>query len=143
MGMIYIILAMLLYTVGILFGAAAARHSDTNVATAIINTMSAVIPLAVVATIATKRSLSSDKFGITMAILGGLTVGLFVMAINKAFSVNKLGIVTPVVFGGAIFLSTILSYFIFKEKITPLQGLGLALLAAGFIIITYARATAR
>lgn len=135
---------MLLYSVGILFGAAAARHSDTNVATAIINTMSTVLPLIVVAYAASKKTLvSSDKFGITMAILGGLGVGLFVMAINKAFSVNKVGIVTPMVFGGAVFLSTIASYFIFKEKISALQGVGLVLLATGFIVITYARATTK
>jgi drug/metabolite transporter (DMT)-like permease len=64
------------------------------------------------------------------------------MALNKSFSLNKVGIVTPVVFGGAIFLSTILSYFIFKEKITGIQGLGLAFLAIGFILIIYAKATA-
>jgi len=141
--MIYIILAMLLYTAAILFGATASRHADTNLVTAITNTISALIPIVVVVHSLTKKTFSNYKFGIVMALLSGLAVGLFVMALNKSFSVNKVGIVTPIIFGGAIFLSTILSYFIFKEKVSALQGLGLVFLAAGFIIIIYARATAK
>lgn len=141
--MIYIILAMVLYGVGILFGTAASRHANTNVVAAIINTVSALIPVAVVAPILSKRTFTNQKFGVLMAIAGGVSIALFVMAINKAYSLNKVAIVAPIVFGGAIFLSTILSYFIFKEKVSQLQVIGLSFLAVGFGIIIYARATAK
>ena len=123
--MIYILLAMLLYSIATLFAVAATRHANTNLASALINTMSALIPIAVVVPTLSKKAFANQKFGLIMAICSGLLVGLFVMSINKAFAVNKVGIVTPVVFGGAIFMTTILSYFIFKEKISQLQLLGL------------------
>lgn len=137
--MIFIILSMLLYTVATLAGAAASRHLNTNIQTAITNTVSAFVPIIVAANLVAKKTFSPNRFGILMAVLSGMAVGLFVMALNKSFSVNKVGIVTPVVFGGAIFLSTLLSYFIFKEKVSLLQGIGLLLLAAGFITIIYAQ----
>ncbi len=78
-----------------------------------------------------------------MAIIGGILIAFFVMAINKAYVENKVAVVAPIVFGGSIFLSAILSFVFFKEKITSLQGLGLALLGVAILIITYARATGK
>lgn len=62
------------------------------------------------------------------------------MTLNKSYSVNKVAIVAPIVFGGAIFFSAILSSFIFKEKIGSVQGIGLAFLGIGLALIIYARA---
>lgn len=138
--MIYIILAMCLYTVVILAGATSARHIDTNLATAITNIVSAFIPVVVAIHFAAKKTITSNRFGILMAVLTGVAAALFVMTLNKSFSLNKVGIVAPIVFSGAIFLSTLLSYFIFKEKVSFIQGIGLLLLAAGFITIIYAQA---
>lgn len=138
--MVYIILAMLLYAIGILFGTAASRHTNTNVAAAITNIVSAIIPIAVAAPLLSKK-IVNQKFGLAMAVATGVCVALFVLAINKAYALNKVGIVTPIVFGGAIFLSTLLSYFIFKEKVNTLQFIGLVILAIGFGIVIYARAT--
>ncbi len=81
--------------------------------------------------------------GIIYAVLGGLTVALFVMSLNKAFSVNKVAIVSPIVFGGAILLTTVASYFVFKEKVSLVQGIGLALLLVGLGLVIYARATGK
>ncbi len=75
-----------------------------------------------------------------MAILSGLVVSLFVLALSKSFTQNKIGIVAPVVYGGTILLSTVLSYFVFKEKLSLSEGLGLALVLAGLAVIIYARA---
>lgn len=141
--MIYIFLALVFYTVAILLGAAASRNANTNLVSAIMNTISAVIPVALVASLLSKKFIISQKFGVLMAVAGGVCVALFVMAINKAYSFNKVGIVAPIVFGGAIFLSTILSYFIFKEKVSQLQFIGLIILGVGFGFVIYARATGR
>lgn len=134
---------MLLYTVAILAGATASRHMNTNISATITNIVSAFVPIIVAANLVAKKTFSTNRFGVLMAVLSGGAVALFVMALNKSFSVNKVGIVTPVVFGGAIFLSTLLSYFIFKEKVSLLQGIGLFLLAAGFITIIYAQAVGK
>ena len=76
-----------------------------------------------------------------MAAISGIFVALFVLSLNKTLSENKVGIVTPVVYAGTIFLTTILSVFVFKEKVTALQSIGLAFLATGFMIIIYVKAT--
>lgn len=141
--MIYIILAMIIYSVAILFATAASRHANTNLAAAVINIFSALLPVAIVLPTLTKKSLQSQKFGVIMAVVTGLLIAVFVMTINKAYSQNKVGVVTPVVFGGAIFLSTIMSYFVFKEKVSQLQLAGLVVLAIGFGIVIYARAYAK
>ncbi len=141
--MIYIILAMLLYSVTILLGTAASRSANTNLVSAITNTISALLPIAVVIPILSKKTIVDQKVGIIYAVLGGLTVALFVMSLNKAFSVNKVAIVSPIVFGGAILLTTVASYFIFKEKVSLVQGVGLTLLLVGLGLVIYARATGK
>lgn len=141
--MIYIILAMLLYSVTILLGTAASRSANTNLVSAITNTISALLPIAVVIPILSKKTIVDQKVGIIYAVLGGLTVALFVMSLNKAFSVNKVAIVSPIVFGGAILLTTVASYFVFKEKVSLVQGIGLALLLVGLGLVIYARATGK
>ncbi|QQR63661.1 hypothetical protein IPH70_04125 [Candidatus Roizmanbacteria bacterium] len=56
---------------------------------------------------------------------------------------NKVAIVSPMVFGGAIFLSTILGYVIFKEQVSRFQAIGLFFLAVGLGFVIYARWTGR
>lgn len=141
--MVYIFLALIFYSIAMLFGIASARNANTNLAAAITNFVSAIIPIAVVIPIVSKKMVGQQKFGILMAALGGASIALFVMSVNKAYSLNKVGIVTPIVFGGSIMLVTVASYFLFKEKISSLQLFGLALLAAGFVVIIYARATGK
>lgn len=139
--MLYIILAALFYTGAIILGTTAARNADNAVISTIMNVVSAVIPLAVAIPAVIKNGLANQKLGIIYALLAGVAIALFTLALNKSYAVNKVAIVAPIVFGGAIFLSTILSYFIFKERIGTIQGIGLAILAVGLIFVIYARAT--
>jgi multidrug transporter EmrE-like cation transporter len=139
--MIYLVLALLLYTAAILIGAVASRNANTNLVSAITNLISIIIPVIVAAPLLAKKNLTHQKYGLVMAAIGGIVVSLFVLALNKSFTQNKIGIVTPVVFGGAILLSTSLSYFIFKEKVSGVEGVGLALMLGGLIVLLYARAT--
>lgn len=138
--MIYLFIALGFYAVGLLFGAAASRNVNTNLAAGITNALAAAIPLAVAWPYMTKATIQNHKFGVVMAVLGGICIAIFAMALNKSFTLNKVGIVAPVVFGGAILLSTMLSALVFKEKITLLEGAGLAVLLVGMGIIVYARA---
>jgi len=137
--MMYIIAALLLYTATIILGAYASRNANSSLVTAIMNTISAILPIAIIVPYLSKININNSKYGIIAAIFAGATIALFTLSLNKSFTVNKVGIVTPIVFGGAIFLSTLLSAILFKEKVSILQGLGLAFLGLGFMIVTYAR----
>ncbi len=141
--MVYIILAMLLYTAAIMFATTASRTANTNLITAVINTVSSIIPLALVVPLLNKQTIQHQKFGVTMAAVAGVFIALYALTIAKGYATNKVAIVVPVVFGGSIFLSAILSYVIFKEKISQMQGIGLLVLGVGLGLIIYSRLTGR
>lgn len=141
--MIYLFIAIIFYTAAILLGTAASRNVNTNLSSGIMNALSAIIPLAVAAPYFARKTIENHKFGIAMAVLAGICIAIFSMALNKGYTLNKVGIVAPIVFGGAIFFSTLLSTVVFKEKITLIEGVGLAVLFVGFGIIIYARAIAK
>lgn len=139
--MIYLILAVVFYSVSVLIGASASRNANTNLVSALNTFFSAIIPFIIIAPALSKKTFQTQKYGAAMAILSGFVVSLFVLTLSKSFTQNKIGIVTPVIYGGTIFCTTLLSYFIFKEKITLTEGAGLGLVLAGLIVVIYARAT--
>jgi drug/metabolite transporter (DMT)-like permease len=141
--MIWIIISMLCFSVALLAISTASRHIDSTLVSAVLNTVSAIVPVILVLSFSAKKSVESNKFGIAMAALAGVFIAAYGITLAKSYSVNKVGIVTPIIFGGSIFLTTLLSYFIFKEKVSLLQGVGLAFLFIGFGVITYARVTAK
>lgn len=139
--MIYLLLALGLFTALNLIGAVASRNANTNLVSLLTIIGGLVAPLLVVVPTLARQSFQSQKFGIVMGLLAGLLVGCYALVLNKSFTENKIAIVTPVVFGGAILLTTILSFFIFKEKVSLVEGIGLVFVLVGLAVIIYARAT--
>lgn len=141
--MLYLILASVFYAAATIVLTIASRNLNTIVVTAILNTISAIIPLTIVLVSGNKGNILNQKYGLLMTVVAGVLISFFSLALTKSYSVNKVAIVAPTVFGSAIFLSAIFSYFLFKEKISLLQGIGLALLFAGLVFVIYARVTGR
>lgn len=141
--MLYIMLAMLFYTGAIILSTFASRAINSNLVSAIVNTISAVIPVIVVAPLLGKKMLVNGNLGIIAAVLSGICIALFAMSLNKSFQLHKVALVSPMVFGGAIFLSAILSYFIFKEKLSPLHLTGLIVVGIGLLTIIYSTVTGK
>jgi len=141
--MIYIILASVFYTMAIILSTFASRSTNSNVVAVVSNLVSVFIPLAIITPLINKKFIIDSKYGIIMSILAGIAVAIFTMALLKSYSINKVAIVVPIVFGGAIFLSALAGYLFFKEKITLFQGIGLLLLGIGLFFIIYARVTGR
>jgi multidrug transporter EmrE-like cation transporter len=141
--MIWVILAMLLYASVMVVGAAGSRNAHAIVVATILGITSTIIPLILVIPDFHRKLGESNKFGMIMAAIEGVLVAFFSIALAKAFVSAKVGIVLPIVLGGAIFIATIASYFVYKEKVSLIQGAGLILLALGFIIVIYARATGK
>lgn len=124
-------------------GTFAARFADTNLVAAIENIISGILPIIVAIPILNGKTVHDQKIGLIAAVITGIGLAFFTMVMNKAYATNKVAIVAPIVFGGSIFITAILSYFLFKEKISFFQGIGLTLLAVALIIITYARMTGK
>lgn len=141
--MIWVILAMILYASAMVVGAAGSRNTHAVILATILGFTSTIVPLMLVIPDFHKKLAQSNKFGMIMAAIEGVLVALFSIALAKAFVSTKVGIVLPIVLGGAIFIATVVSYFVYKEKVSLIQGAGLALLAIGFIVIIYSRATGK
>ena len=141
--MVYIFLALIFYTAAILVGAYASRMANTNLVAALINIVSAIIPTIVAIPLLNKANIQNQRLGFIAALVAGALIALFSIALTKSYSQNKVAIVAPIVFGGSIFLSAILSYFFLKEKVTLIEGLGLLILGGGLLVILYARFTGR
>lgn len=143
--MIYIVIAAVCYAITAVLLAVSTRNIHPNLTVGVSNLLSALIPIAVAFPLLNKNLLnnSNSKLGVLMAVLAGIFIALFSMALAKSYSVNRVAIVAPLVFGGAIFLSAILSSIFLKEKITFIEGFGLLILGVGLAIITYARLAAK
>ena len=141
--MIYILLALIAYSAVIMFGSFAARLIDSALAAAIETVISAVLPVLIVIPMLSGKTIQNQKLGIITAVIAGIGIAFFTIILNKAYAANKVAIVAPIVFGGSIFITAILSYFLFKEKISLFQGVGFVILGIGLIFITYARFTGR
>ena len=141
--MLYLIGAAILYTIAVLLGALSARNANTNLAGGITNLVGAVLPLTLAAVEFSRKPFQNQKLGVLAAVAGGVAIALFVIVLNKSFVINKVGIVTPIVFGGSILLSTLAGYLVFKERVTPYQLIGLSLLMAGLAFIAYSKATGK
>ena len=141
--MLYIFLAMIFYTIALLLIAIASRNINSNLVSAVVNIVSIIIPVGIVLPIMSRKLVETSKYGIFIAVLAGIAIAIFGLALSKSYSTDKVAIITPIVFGGAIFLSSIASFFIFKEKATNIQSLGLLLLGAGLLVIIYAKATGK
>lgn len=136
--MAYILFALVFYVVAVMTATVASRSLNSNFAALIANAVSVIVPLVVVAQVWSKKLLEHGSTGIVMAILNGLAISVFVLLLNKSFQVNKVAIVIPVIYGGTIFLTAVLSYIFFKEKISQFQLYGLVLIGAGILSIIYA-----
>lgn len=140
--MIYLFLAIIFFTATALFSAAASRKINPFLATLILNIFSIATPMIFLAFNKTKDFDLSARTAVLFAALAGLSVGAYGLILNKSFTVNKVGVVIPIIFGGTIILSTILSYFIFKESLKAFEIAGLALILIGIGFIIYARSLA-
>ena len=140
--MIYIFLALILYTIAILIGTLASRNLNSILLSGIVNSVSAILPLILAFPLLSKKTFVDFKFGVALAVCAGIVIALFTLALNKSFSLNKVAVVTPIVFGGAILLTSIFGSIIFKEKLSSIEIIGLAVLAVGLGIIIYAKVTA-
>ena len=121
----------------------ASRILNTTLVAAIVNIVSAILPALVVIPVLNKVNIQDQKLALIAAIMGGILIALFGIALSKSYSLNKVAVVVPIVFGGSILISTILGSIIFKEKVGLIQGVGLSLLGVGLLIIIYARFTGK
>lgn len=140
--MVYILAAIFFYSCAILLSTKASRSGDSSFVTTIINLVSFVLPLVIIAPSVSRQFLADNKLALIWAVATGFAIAIFTLFINKAFQVEKVGIVSPMVFGGAIAISSLGSYLIFGDKLNLVQLIGLGLVVVGVLVIAWSKATA-
>jgi drug/metabolite transporter (DMT)-like permease len=138
--MIYIILSLVSYSAAILLGVYANRYADFRLVAAIVNGISLLLPLILIFS-KWKQSTGTQntQWGLIAAVCGGVVISAFTLFLGKAYELNNVAVVGPAVFGGAIVITSVLSMFLFKEKIVPLQAMGLFFVTLGLGLVVYAR----
>ncbi len=138
--MIFIFIALITYSAAILVATFANRQANVSLVALIVNVISVFVPAYLVSTKWHQVSGShNSKSGLIASIIGGLLISVFTLSLGKAYELNNVAVVGPVIFGGAIVITSVLSMFIFKEKILPLQAVGLFLVAVGLGLVVLSR----
>ena len=143
MLMIYVLLALIPFTVFMLAARYANQRIDPVVSVLIVNLLSFLIPAIIAVITKTKLKIAhSPKDGIAVAILAGAGISAYSYLMAKAMSTTNVAIVSPILWGGVIVTSTIGAAVLFHEKINTMQIVGLALVVVGIglVIVSKARA---
>ncbi len=138
--MIYIALATLFYSAFIIVNTIAARVIDPVFAAAVVTAVSAVIPVVIALRMQTLTL--TPLQGVWAAIAAGICIALYSIFLNRAFAAEKVGVVVPIIYGGSLVITTLLSLVIFRERIGTLQAVGLVVMTVGIGIVIYARIAA-
>lgn len=136
-------LAVVIYAAFITFVSRAGGKIDSGLGAFIFNGLGAMVPLAVFTIAKTtnpKEMLPTTKNGLIFAVLAGLCVGIFSLLMLKIFQKGSLGYVMPIVYGGAIALSSVSGWALFNASINTLQVGGVLLVVAGIVLIAIGKA---
>lgn len=138
----YIFLATIFYSAFQLFVSRTAGKIDATLPGVIGNTVAVLIPLGVffyLQFIKRAELLTTTKSGVTFSILAGVAVAIYGIFLVKAFERAETAVVIPIVFGGSILLSTLISWIFFKETASTQSVIGTLLVVGGILLISFAK----
>lgn len=125
------------------FSAKAGGRLDYLLSAIVINVVAVIIPLTLLLNGIFQKNavVTTQKSGLIYAGLAGISIAIFAIAFQKIFQQGgSLSFVSPLIFGGAIALSTILSLLILKESINIYHILGILFILGGIACISLAKA---
>jgi uncharacterized membrane protein len=121
-----------------IFAALAGGKVDSWLAAILYNSFGAVIPAFVYFLSRTKGKTTIS--GIIFAALAGIAILLFSLLLARIFNKGgNLSYVIPLIYGGAIIISSLFGWLFLKDKISVLQGAGLCLIAIGVACVVMAK----
>ncbi len=137
-----IIIATVAYALFQFFSAKAGGKLDGSLAPLVMNVVNiALLLLFFLSQLLGKAHLlPTQRSGLIYAGWAGVAIAVFILSFNKIFQHGgNLSFVSPMIFGAAIVLSTILSVLFLKESLTPYHFLGIVLVISGIAFISFAR----
>ena len=139
---VLIILATILYTLFDIFASKASSRIDANLSSVIFNGLGAILPLVIYVFYKFSkgaRLVTTTSSGIIYSILAGVAIAGFSILLIKIFEKGGLAYVVPLIYGGTIVLASLTGWLIFKESVSGLQILGIAVVVIGIGLIVFSK----
>ncbi|MBS3086521.1 hypothetical protein J4422_02365 [Candidatus Pacearchaeota archaeon] len=139
---ILIIIATILYTLFDIFVSKASKGIDANLGSVIFNGLGAILPLIIYVFYKFSKGvklIATTGSGIIYSILAGIAIALFSILLIKIFEKGGLPYVVPLIYGGTIALASLTGWLIFKESVSGLQILGIAIVIIGIGLIVFSK----
>lgn len=136
--LILIILATIFYALFGIFTSRASGAIDANLSAVIFNGLGSVIPLLTyifLKFIKGTKLIAISVPGIIYSILAGVAIAIFSVLLVKIFEKGGLAYVMPLIYGGIVVLGSLSGWLIFKESVSFLQIIGIAVIIVGIIIV--------
>lgn len=132
-------LCAIFYALFEVFAGLAGGKINDWLAAVLYNGIGTLIPLIVYLS-ATGKGKTTIR-GIFFAALAGVAIMLFSVLLARLFNKGgNLSYVIPTIYGASIILSSLFGYFVLREKVNLLHGVGLAVIAAGITMVVIAKA---
>ena len=139
---VLIILATILYTLFDIFASKASNEIDANLSSVIFNGLGAILPLVIYVFYKFSKGaklVTTTSSGITYSVLAGVAIAGFSVLLIKIFEKGGLAYVVPLIYGGTVVLASLTGWLIFKESVSGLQILGIAVVVIGIGLIVFSK----
>lgn len=141
MQLFLVLLAAILYAVYDIFVSKGAGKINDYLSATIFNGIGMILPLLIVAFMwGNHQDVQADKSGIWWNVLAGIAIAAFSVVFVKIFAMGgNLSFVIPVIYGGAIIMTSIVGWVMFKEPFSIMALLGIILTTAGITMLSLAK----
>ena len=139
---VLIILATILYTLFDIFASRASNGIDANLSSVIFNGLGAILPLVIYIFYKFSKGanlVATTSSGIIFSVLAGMAIAIFSILLIKIFEKGGLAYVVPLIYGGTVALASLTGWLIFKEAVSSLQILGIAVVIIGIGLIVFSK----
>ncbi len=140
MNYLLMIIAVLAYAGSILAFSRGAININSNILGTIVNFIGFLVPASLFVLFSSQRLSpgGSTSKGYVWAVFGGLCIGIFTIALTRIFaSGENVSFVTPLVYGGAVLVASLMGVVVYKEKTDIFQSLGLLLIVTGILFVSF------
>lgn len=134
--------AGILYALFEIFFSRAAGKINDYLANVIVNGIGLILPLLVFIALRNREgSTATSRTGLVFSILAGLSIAGFTVLLIKVFARGgNLAYVIPLIYGGALVISALSGWFIFKQSSSILEVSGVIIVTIGIVCIVAAKA---
>ncbi|MCL4406011.1 MAG: EamA family transporter [Patescibacteria group bacterium] len=139
---ILIVIATISYALYDIFASRASNAIDPNLSSVIFNGLGMLIPLGIYAFykfVKGAKFIGTTGAGVTYSVLAGVAIAVFSIFLIKIFEKGGLSYVVPLIYGGAIALTALVGWAVYKESVSLSQTIGIIIILAGVAVVVISK----